>query len=145
MLGILGSRSVNYVNKIGHFLDCLLPRKWRWELHGKQPGDPVLRYGLLSSRRRLVRQTGRRQLHHVGNIGIIEAPLSGSPCALIPSGPICSNAFRCAAAQFGVETNYPEFVGLGDHGDFDAAGCGWMRANHPHTFGDALKRATVLI
>jgi hypothetical protein len=24
----------------------------------------------------------------------------------------------------------------------NAAGCGWMRANHPHTFGDALKRAT---
>ena len=36
------------------------------------------------------------------------------------------DAIRCAAAQFGVETNYPEFVGLGDHGDFDAAGCGWM-------------------
>jgi hypothetical protein len=55
------------------------------------------------------------------------------------------HAFRCAAAQFGVETNHPEFVGLGDHGDFDAAGCGWMWpivANHPHTFGDALKRAT---
>ena len=54
------------------------------------------------------------------------------------------DAFRCAAAQFGVETNRPEFVG-GDHGDFDAAGRGWMWpivANHPHTFGDALKRAT---
>jgi Family of unknown function (DUF5681) len=36
------------------------------------------------------------------------------------------DAIRCAAAQFGVETNHPEFVGLGDHGDFDAAGCGWM-------------------
>ena len=23
-------------------------------------------------------------------------------------------------------------------------GCGWMRADHPHTFGDALKRATLI-
>jgi hypothetical protein len=54
------------------------------------------------------------------------------------------DAIRCAAAQFGVETNHPEFVGLGDQGDFDEAGCDWMWptvANHSHTFADALKRA----
>ena len=51
-----------------------------------------------------------------------------------------------ARPRVGVETNHPEFVGLGDHGDFDAAGCGWMwldvadQANHPRTFGDALKQ-----
>jgi hypothetical protein len=36
VLRLLGSSSVNYANKIGHFLTCLLPRKWRWEAHGKQ-------------------------------------------------------------------------------------------------------------
>jgi len=46
VLRVLGSSSVNYANKIGHLLDCLLPRKWRWEAHGKQPGDPVLSCGL---------------------------------------------------------------------------------------------------
>ena len=43
---LLGSSSVNYANKIGHFLTCLLPRKWRWEAHGKQDRQarPVAEY-----------------------------------------------------------------------------------------------------
>jgi hypothetical protein len=30
-----GASSASHANKIRHFLDCLLPRKWRWEAHGK--------------------------------------------------------------------------------------------------------------
>ena len=39
VLRALGSSSVSYANKIGYFLDYLLPRKRRWEAHGKQPDD----------------------------------------------------------------------------------------------------------
>src|SRR5262249_4257244 len=36
VLRTLGAGLVNYASKIGHFSNCLLPRKWRWEAHGKQ-------------------------------------------------------------------------------------------------------------
>ena len=39
VLRTLGSSSANYAHKIGHFLDYLLPRKRRWEAHGKQIAD----------------------------------------------------------------------------------------------------------
>ena len=52
------------------------------------------------------------------------------------------DAIRCAAAQFGVEQTIQSLSAWETKVDFDAAGCGWMRANHPHTFGGALNRAT---
>jgi hypothetical protein len=36
--------SVGCANKIRYFLNCLLPRKWRWEAHGEHNGKPPERF-----------------------------------------------------------------------------------------------------